>query len=88
MEMLMDELKTKVHVLEDIDHLLSTLNKIDMQVQTEVGKHINEEGNRNVKHIKQLENEIVSLRNMYHVQKDEQMTQTEKEHSYHLTLSY
>ncbi|MEH7385508.1 hypothetical protein V7147_08880 [Bacillus sp. JJ1521] len=86
--MLKDELTKKVHVLKDIDQLLSALNKIDMQIQTEVGRHIHEEGNQNINHLKQLENEIISLRNAYRIQKEEQTPQTDKEHSYHLTLSY
>ncbi|MEH7380747.1 hypothetical protein V7138_09735 [Bacillus sp. JJ1533] len=86
--MLKDELKTKAHVLEEIDQLLFTLNKIDMQIQTEVNKHIHEEGYQNITQMKQLENELISLRKAYRNQKSEQELHTEKEHSYHLTLSY
>ncbi|MEH7236543.1 hypothetical protein [Bacillus sp. JJ1562] len=83
-----DELKTKVHVLEDIDQLLFNLNKIDMQIQIEVGTRIQEEGNQNINQMKQLENELIILRKAYRNQKAEQAAETEKEHSYHLTLSY
>ncbi|MDR4888674.1 hypothetical protein RGU12_14260 [Fredinandcohnia sp. QZ13] len=86
--MLKDELTKKKHVLESIDQLLSMLNKIDVQIQTEVVKHLNEEGNRNILQMKQLENEMKSLRNEFHHQKDGRVSETDKEHSYHLTLSY
>ncbi|MEH7224325.1 hypothetical protein V7112_11015 [Bacillus sp. JJ1566] len=86
--MLKDELKTKVHVLDDIDQLLFTLNKIDMQIKTEVDKYIHEEGHQHINQLKQLENELISLRKAYRNQNAEQAVQSEKEHSYHLTLSY
>ncbi|MFS0822995.1 hypothetical protein [Bacillus sp. 1P02SD] len=86
--MLKDELTKKGHVLESIDQLISTLNKIDMQIQTEVGKHLHEEGSQNIYHMKQIENDITSLRNEYHNQKGGRVSETDKEHSYHLTLSY
>lgn len=85
--MLKDGLTNKVHVLDDIDQLLVSLNKIDMQIQTEVNKHILEEGNQNINQMKKLENEIISIRREYHKQNHEK-TRTEEEHSYHLTLSY
>ncbi|MCC3358366.1 hypothetical protein [Bacillus sp. REN16] len=83
-----NELMTKGHVLEDIDQLLSALNRLDVEIQSEVNKHIDEEGNQNMDSMKQLEKEIISLTNAFHHQKDEYAPQTEKEHSYHLTLSY
>ncbi|THE15126.1 hypothetical protein E1I69_02085 [Bacillus timonensis] len=83
-----DELTKKGHVLESIDQLLSTLNKIDMQIQTEVGKHLHEERSQNIYHMKQIENEINSLRNACQNQKGGRVSETDKEHSYHLTLSY
>lgn len=88
MDMLNDELKTKVHVLEDIEQLLYTLDKVDKQIQKEVNNHINEKGNQNINHLKELENEIISLNTTYRNQILEQTPQSEKEHSYHLTLSY
>ncbi|WP_010284107.1 hypothetical protein [Bacillus timonensis] len=81
-------LTNKVHVLEEMDQLLYTLNKIDMQIQTEVNKHILDEGNQNITQMKKIENEIISIRRTYHNQTRKQPLKTDEEHSYHLTLSY
>jgi hypothetical protein len=88
MDMLKGELTTKSHVLGDIDQLLNSLNTIDRQIQTEVDLCINEGEEKKMIHIKKLENDLISLQKTYHSQKPGQSSQTEKEHSYHLTLSY
>ncbi|WP_449536706.1 hypothetical protein [Ferdinandcohnia sp. Marseille-Q9671] len=86
--MVKDGFTTKAQVLEDIDQLIHTLNKIDKQVQVEINEHLNEGESQLVEHMKRLESDVLSLRSLYRKQSFENSTKAKKDHSYHLTLSY
>ncbi|WP_077618559.1 hypothetical protein [Bacillus sinesaloumensis] len=83
-----DGLTNKVDVLENLDQLLFSLNEIDRQVESKIEEHIQEVGNQTTEHLIELENDINSIRSAYQNRKHEEVQTSEKNHSYHLTLSY
>ncbi|MFT4413051.1 hypothetical protein ACLM5H_04240 [Fredinandcohnia humi] len=84
----MEGLSKKDFVLDDLDQMLLSLNKMEKQLHIEVNKHISTEGNKSINKIKRIENNLLSIEKAIHNKTEEKTSRFEKDHSFHLTLSY